>query len=107
MQVPGVTEQNKTDETEHLADQTHSENGILQASWEIATPNRPVAAMQATVITQPLAKQRDDAPSPVIVVGCLVGFSLLSIALFFSSLPHYWFHRNQFSQRMKSSRSRG
>lgn len=82
---------------------TGSESTDIQhVSWQFnATASAP--ATQRALIQQSTAV-RDDAPSHALVVGCLIGFGLLSIAVCFSTLPHYWFHRREFVDRMKGYR---
>ena len=74
---------------------------IQQVSWQF---NPPAPATQRALIQQVPSAVRDDAPSHALVVGCLIGFGLLSIAVCFSTLPHYWFHRREFVDRMKGYR---
>jgi hypothetical protein len=76
--------------------------GIQQAAWQFNP--KPTPATQRALVQQTQAVVRDDAPSPMLVVGCLIGFGLLSIAVCVSTLPHYWFHRGQFAGRVKGSR---
>ena len=74
---------------------------IQPVSWQF---NPPAPATQRALIQQAPSAVRDDAPSHALVVGCLIGFGLLSIAVCFSTLPHYWFHRREFVDRMKGYR---
>lgn len=77
-------------------------SGIEQVSWQFNAA--PAPATQRALVQQTPSVVRDDAPSPAIVVGCLIGFGLLSIAVCVSTLPHYWFHRREFVDRMKGYR---
>lgn len=76
---------------------------IQQVSWQFNAP-AAAPATQRALIQQSSSAVRDDAPSHALVVGCLIGFGLLSIAVCFSTLPHYWFHRREFIDRMKGYR---
>ncbi len=75
---------------------------IIQASWDQPTLRLAVEVPQPLVSVQPKQATWDAAPSPVVVISCLVGLAVFSLILGFVTLPFEWFHRNSVNWRSRA-----
>ena len=88
-----IAERPSVTATSEESEEPTDTGAIQQASWSEVTPQ--VAPATAVAVAQPVYKAvRDDAPSSMVVIACLVGVALFSLILCLSTLPHHWFHRN-------------
>jgi hypothetical protein len=71
-------------------------NAIQQTSWSESVPLEHIThAPKVVVETRPATQVvRDDAPSSMMVVACLLGVAVFSLILCVMTLPHHWFNGN-------------
>ena len=69
---------------------------IQQVNWTEGATSSPLNVTNTLATQAHVARpiDRQDAPPSYVVIACLIGFGIFSLVLCLSSLPHYWFQRD-------------